>query len=130
MSDPVGVPRAVVLGHAGFAAGIVGAARAIAGEAAHFAVVSNEGLDTAGIEAALGGWLAQGVRVIFTDLPAGSTTMAARRLQRTTPELVVITGTSLPLLLDFAFSDAPPAIAARDAADRAKLAIMVTGGSA
>lgn len=127
MSDAP-APRAVVLGHAGFAAGVVSAARAIAGEAAAFAVVSNEGLDAAGIEAALAVHLAQGVTVVFTDLPAGSTTMAARRLQRTHPALVVVTGTNLPLLLDFAFADGDPAEAARAAAERARQAVLVSGG--
>lgn len=128
MSDAP-APRAVVLGHAGFAAGIVSAARAIAGDVAAFAVVSNEGLDTAGIEAVLTTHLAQGVTVVFTDLPAGSTTMAARRLQRTYPALVVVTGTNLPLLLDFAFADGDPADAARAAADRARQAVLVSGGT-
>ncbi|MCU0619252.1 MAG: hypothetical protein MUF40_05030 [Gemmatimonadaceae bacterium] len=129
MSDAA-APRAVVIGHAGFAAGIVGAARAIAGDAAAFEALSNDDLDAAGIEGALRDRVARGTAVIFTDLPAGSTTMAARRVQRAHPDVVVVTGTSLPLLLDFAFSDDVPAAAARTAAERARQAILVAGGPA
>ncbi len=129
MSDAA-APRAVVIGHAGFADGVVGAARAIAGDAAAFVALSNELLDAAGIEAVLRDWVARGVEVIFTDLPAGSTTMAARRVQRAHPAVVVVSGTSLPLLLDFAFSGDAPADAARLAAERARQAILVTGGDA
>ena len=128
MSDAV--PRAVVLGHARFAEGLVGAARAIAGDAAAFACVSNDGLDAAGIETVVGEWLARGVAVIFTDLPAGSTTMAARRAQRAHPGTDVVTGANLPLLLDFAFADGEPAQAARTAAERARAAVLVSGGPA
>ena len=128
MSDAP-APRAIVIGHAGFAAGIVGAARAIAGDAAAFEPLSNDALDAAGIEAALRDRVARGTTVIFTDLPAGSTTMAARRVQRAHPEIVVVTGTSLPLLLDFAFSADEPTAAARTA-ERARQAILVAGGPA
>ncbi len=44
-----------------------------------------------------------GAQVIFTDLPAGSWTIAARRVQRERPEVVVVTGANLPALLDFVF---------------------------
>ncbi len=64
--------------------------------------------------------------MIFTDLPAGSCTMAARRLQRERPELVVVTGVNLAALLDFVFSEASDALAAAGGAvekGRASLAL-------
>mgnify|MGYP003332032572 CR=1 FL=1 len=74
------VPRAVVAGHAGFAAGMVSAVDRIAGRGAALLAVSNDGLDAAAVEAAVRDALrSHGARVVFTDLPAGSCTMAADR---------------------------------------------------
>jgi PTS system N-acetylgalactosamine-specific IIA component len=43
-----------------------------------------------------------GARIVFTDLPAGSCTLAARRIARGDPGLTVITGVGLPTLLSYA----------------------------
>ena len=65
--------------------------------------------------------------MIFTDLPAGSCTMAARRLQRGRPELTVVTGTNLAVLLDFLFADALlPQEAAQMAAEKGRSSLLVT----
>jgi PTS system N-acetylgalactosamine-specific IIA component len=70
------------------------------------------------------------IDVIFTDLPAGSCTMAARRLQRERPAVVLVTGTNLATLLDFVFhTDIPATEAARHAADKGRSALVVTGGA-
>jgi mannose/fructose-specific phosphotransferase system component IIA len=70
------------------------------------------------------------VRVVFTDLPAGSTTICARRLQRAHPELVVVTGASLAALLAFALAaDKGAEEAARLAAEKARAALQVSGGT-
>ena len=45
------------------------------------------------------------VRVIFTDLQAGSCTMASRRILRGMDDAVLIAGTNLPTLLDFVFAE-------------------------
>jgi len=71
-----------------------------------------------------------GTRVIFTDLPAGSWTIAARRLQRESPEVVVVAGANLPALLDFVFqTDTEVTAAARHSADKGRGALVVLGGS-
>ena len=44
--------------------------------------------------------------ILFTDLPAGSCTMSARRLQRSRPGLVLVTGVNLGTVLEFAFRSA------------------------
>lgn len=96
-------PRAIVAGHGSFAAGILSAVEQIAGLSSRFVAVSNTGLSPAGLDALLRETLAaSGARIIFTDLPAGSCTMAARRLARAEPDLVVVTGVALPTLLTFA----------------------------
>lgn len=93
---------AVVAGHGAFADGLLSAVTQVVGPMHHLVGVSNadaspEALRTA-LEAALD---RSGAATIFTDLPAGSCTMAARRIARTRPGLTVVTGASLPLLLAF-----------------------------
>ena len=69
-----------------------------------------------------------GVRVIFTDLQAGSCTMAARRVLRELGEGVLVAGANLPMLLDFAMSSNPDAAAAAaSAAERGRAAVSVHG---
>lgn len=119
-------PRAVVAGHAGFAVGLVDAVGRVSGKAALFRAVSNEGLDAAGVEAAIRQALTDhGARVVFTDLPAGSCTMAARKISRTDATVAVVTGASVGMLLDFAFGGGDSADDLHRAADRAREAIVV-----
>jgi PTS system N-acetylgalactosamine-specific IIA component len=95
--------RAVVAGHGEFAAGMVSAVQQISGQGSLFRVVSNASLDAPGLEAAIRAAVEEtGAHVVFTDLPAGSCTMAARRVARDTPSLAVVTGANLAMLLDFA----------------------------
>lgn len=127
MSDDVR-PRAMVIGHKDFAAGIVSAVAAITGREDLFRTASNYGLDTRGMEAIVREAVADGVSIIFSDLPAGSTTMAARRAQRDFPELTVVTGVSLPVLLDYAFAT-DNAHAADAAVEKGRAAMMVARGT-
>ncbi len=100
MSDPV---KAIVAGHGSFAEGIRSAIEQISGRGDCFVAISNAGLAPAEIEAALRDAMARtGSKLIFTDLPAGSCTMAARRLQREDPTITVVTGAALPTILSYA----------------------------
>jgi PTS system N-acetylgalactosamine-specific IIA component len=102
---PDGV-RAVVAAHASLADALVAAVDQITGRGALFATVSNVGLGAAALQEAVAARLAEtGARVLFTDLPAGSCCMAARRLQREDPSLTVVTGANLATLLDFAMGE-------------------------
>ena len=75
--------RGVVAGHGTFASGIISAVEQITGRGRHFVAISNTGLCLDDIQSALVRALDEtGARVIFTDLPAGSCTMAVRRLIR------------------------------------------------
>ncbi|AHG90659.1 PTS system fructose subfamily IIA component [Gemmatirosa kalamazoonensis] len=127
--------RAVLAGHADFAAGMASAVTQISGRDDVFVLMTNRGLSGEDIERDLRRALDGGLRVIFTDLPAGSCTLAARRLQRERPDLVLVTGANLATLLDFVFAadeDADPAAAAAHAAShaaekgRAALAVVPT----
>lgn len=102
MSEPTQPPRAVVAGHGGFALGIISAVQQIAGLGDRLVPVTNTGLTPAALEEALRQALREsGGRIIFTDLPAGSCTMAACRVARTDPGLAIVTGVALPTLLTF-----------------------------
>jgi PTS system N-acetylgalactosamine-specific IIA component len=121
--------RAIVAGHGDFAAGLVSAVSLIAGRGDHLLAMTNRGLGAEDIERALRERVAaEGIEVIFTDLPAGSWTIAARRLQRERAELVLATGTNLPMLLDFVFhEDLPPREAAQHAVDKGRAGIALAG---
>jgi PTS system N-acetylgalactosamine-specific IIA component len=120
-------PRAIVVGHGEFSAGLVSAVGQICGLADKLVVLSNVGQTPEDIEATLREHLARtGARVIFTDLPGGSATIAARRIARDTPEIVLVTGVNLATLLDFVFNSAgTPEEAARSAAERGKASLVV-----
>jgi PTS system N-acetylgalactosamine-specific IIA component len=120
--------RALIAGHGDFASGIISAAVQITGRDDVFASLSNRGLSAADVAAAMSRMLDEsGARVVFTDLPAGSCTMAARRLQRDRPGLVVVVGVNLATLLDFIFDDAEDGAAARNAATKGRDALLVLG---
>jgi PTS system N-acetylgalactosamine-specific IIA component len=122
-------PRAIVAGHGEFAAGLVSAVEQITGRGNQLLVVAVTGLGAEDIENLLRDrMLSTGIRVVFTDLQAGSCTMAARRVLRGMTDAVVVCGTNLPLLLDFVFNEgATPSEAARHAAERGRAAIALVG---
>jgi PTS system N-acetylgalactosamine-specific IIA component len=125
-----GPVRAMVAAHGELAAGLVSGVEAIAGRGSAFIAFSNRGLGPADIERAIRETVETGaLEVVFTDLPMGSCAMAARRVQRQRPGLLVVTGVNLAVLLDFAMADGVPA---REAAERAvargKEALGAVGG--
>lgn len=121
--------RAIIAGHGAFADGMLSAIRQIAGRDDVFVGLTNRDLSAQDVERALRERVSEsGAQVIFTDLPAGSCTMAARRLQRERPELTVVTGANLATLIDFVFhDDLSPADAARHAVDKGRAAIEIPG---
>lgn len=131
MSESTEGVRALVAGHGEFATGLVSAVGQITGRADAFVTLSNRDLSAADVERAMREQVdAYGLGVIFTDLPAGSCTMAARRLQRERPHVAVVTGTNLATLLDFVFNAAASvADAAYHAAERGRAALVATGGT-
>jgi PTS system N-acetylgalactosamine-specific IIA component len=131
MSESDVTVRALVAGHGDFAAGLVSAVGQITGRGDAFATLSNRDMSAADVERTMREQLdVRGIDVIFTDLPAGSCTMAARRLQRERPGMVLVTGTNLATLLDFVFhTDVPALEAAQHAADKGRAALIVAGGA-
>jgi PTS system N-acetylgalactosamine-specific IIA component len=124
------VKRALVAGHAEFAAGLVSAVDLITGHGDLLVPIQVRGLCGEDIQKLLHDKLLEsGARVIFTDLQAGSCTMAARRVIREMGEGVLVAGANLPMLLDFVLSKEPDsAAAATQAAERGRSAVSVHGG--
>lgn len=122
--------KAIVIGHGDFAAGMQTAVDKITGQGAALLALSVQDRSLVQIEAWIREHLASsGAQVVFTDLQAGSATMAARKALRDMPAIVLVVGTNLPMLLDFVLSNAPSAAdAARHAAERGRAAIVVHGG--
>jgi PTS system N-acetylgalactosamine-specific IIA component len=123
-------PRAIVIGHGDFAVGIASAVSQITGRSDRLIALSNRGMSGEAIEEAIATATADsGVQVIFSDLPGGSATIAARRVIRRRDSLVLVAGVSLAVLLDFVMSEETDArTAATHAAERGRTAIAVIGG--
>ena len=124
--------KGIVIGHGEFANGMLSAVDKITGQGAALLALSVQDRSLVQIEE----WLREhlgssGARVVFTDLQAGSATMAARKALRDLTTVVLVVGANLPMLLDFVLSNTEdPVEAARHAADRGRAAIVVHGGTA
>ncbi len=102
-------PRAIVAAHGDLGEGLVSAVSRVAGAEAAVRLMpfSNANLGANEILDALRhAVVSSGAQVIFTDLPAGSCTIAARRLARELPGLAVVCGANLPMLLAFVMAPA------------------------
>lgn len=123
--------RAIVAAHGELASGLVSAVERITGRGRALGPLSNVGLGAEEMEAQLRERIERdGVRAIFTDLPSGSWTMAARRAMRGRDDVVLVTGVNLAALLEFVMrDDVDAATGARGAVERGRGAISVVGGS-
>lgn len=119
--------RAIVAGHGDLADGLVSAVAQITGRADALLPLTNKGLGADQIESRLREALSGGVRVIFTDLPAGSWTIAARRIMHGRDDLVLVTGVNLATLLDFVLRQDSAGDAARHAVEKGRAAMIVSG---
>lgn len=122
--------RALVAGHGELAAGLRSAVERITGRGSLLEPLSNTGLGGEEMEALLRDRIERGgIRAIFTDLPGGSWTLAARRAMRGRDDVVLVTGVNLAALLEFVMHDElEAAAAASGSVERARGAITVTGG--
>jgi mannose/fructose-specific phosphotransferase system component IIA len=115
--------KGVVVSHAALAQGLVDAVRQITGEPDPLISLSNEGCESGLLASRLREAIGDAPAVIFVDLPGGSCLAAAMKHQRGTPQVAVVAGVNLAMLLDFIYHrDLSP----KDAASRA----VETGGRA
>jgi PTS system N-acetylgalactosamine-specific IIA component len=130
-SGSVRAPRALVAGHGDFAVGLVSAVQQITGRGGMFRTISARDLSGSDLEKLIRATIEEiDAHVVFTDLQAGSCTIAARRVLRDRQDVLLVGGANLPMLLDFVFADdLPPMEAARHALDRGRAAITAVGGT-
>lgn len=130
-APPATSARAIVAGHGTFPNGLVSAAAQISGRGDRLVAFSNVGLCREEIETGLRELLDRhNINVVFTDLPGGSATIAARRIMRDRPSLTLVTGANLATLIDFVFADdaMPASDAARHAVEKGRAALCTFGG--
>ena len=100
MSD-AGV-RGIVLAHGDMANGLIDAVRHIAGVTGECLVpVSNRGKGPEALADEIIRLTGDQPTIMFTDLQSGSCGFAARRALQNSPNLVIISGVNLPILLEF-----------------------------
>jgi mannose PTS system EIIA component len=108
MSEPRPL-HAVLLGHGDMPAGMVDAVRHITGCGEDVIVpVSNRGKSPDTLAAEVVAAIGSGPAIVFTDLQSGSCGFVARRLRLNAPELTVVSGVNLPLLVDFVMNRTLP----------------------
>ena len=94
--------RGIVIAHGDMAEGLVTAVRHITGiEEGVLVPLSNRECSPEDLTKRVADQLDGGPAVLFTDLQAGSCGFAARRLTRERPDVPVVCGVNLPLLVDF-----------------------------
>ena len=107
MSDAGLGMRGIVIAHGDMAEGLVTAVRHITGvEEGVLVPLSNRECSPEELSARIAKALEGGPAILFTDLQTGSCGFAARRLTRDRPDLAVIGGVNLPLLVDFVMNRA------------------------
>lgn len=126
---PAQIPRAIVVGHGGFAAGLISAVEQITGRGWMLVGISNTGMTPEEIQAEVRRYCEEGVRVVFTDLPGGSATICARRVSAEKNGMMIVSGVNLPALLDFVLNSESPANSVERAAERGRETIGVFGST-
>ncbi len=105
MSEPL---RGVVVTHADLAAALLGAVRAIAGHDGGLVAISNAGCDRTALALLVERAVGEGPALVFTDLAGGSCTAVAVGVAHARPDVRVVSGVNLPMLLDFVFHREEP----------------------
>lgn len=94
----------IIVTHGKLAEALLEASAAVAGDAGHLEVVSNDGLSqdqlVARVREALGRGDVEGA-IVFTDLGGGSCANACRAVLHENLNVRMVTGVNLPMLVDF-----------------------------
>ena len=95
--------RGVVVGHGRLAEALIDAVSRIAGTDTGLVAISNTDCDRATLEGRLADAVAGGEAVVFIDMPSGSCLFAAMHLLQSMPNVRMVTGVNLAMLLEFVF---------------------------
>jgi mannose PTS system EIIA component len=94
--------RGIVIAHGDMATGLIDAVKHIAGVSGDFLLpLSNRGLGPDALAQEVRRLASSEPTIVFTDLQSGSCGFAARRCVQEMPQMVVISGVNLPILLEF-----------------------------
>ena len=119
--------RGVIVCHGALARALVDATAQISGIADALVPVSNSGCDRGDLEARVEAAVGTEPTVVFVDMASGSCLFAVLRRLRQRPNVRVVTGVNLAMLLDFVFHrDLPPDEAAKRAVEIGEKAIQVS----
>ena len=110
--------QGVVVCHGALAGALVEAAEQISGVRGVLKPVSNTGCDRGALEERILAAVGDRDTVVFVDMAAGSCLIAALARLRERPNVKVVTGVNLAMLVDFVFhlAQTPDAAASRAAA--------------
>jgi len=118
--------RGVVVCHGGLAPALVTAVEQITGLTNRLVPVSNSGCDRDSLERHIVEAIDARPAVVFVDMPSGSCLFAALHRLRDEPDVKVVTGVNLAMLIDFLFhADDTPAEAALRAVATGERAIRI-----
>ena len=95
--------QGVVVCHGGLAKALIEAAEQISGVRGALLPVSNTGCDRGSLEERVAQAVDGRPSVVFVDLASGSCLFAVLSRLRETPEVKVVTGVNLAMLVDFVF---------------------------
>ena len=100
--------RGVVVGHGGLGQAMVSAAEEITGIRGVLVAVSNTGADREVLEQRVVQAVGDQAGIVFVDMPSGSCLIAAMRKVASRPDIRVVTGVNLVMLLEFLFHRTEP----------------------
>jgi mannose/fructose-specific phosphotransferase system component IIA len=100
--------KGVVVGHAGLAAALIAAVEQISGSDSGLVAISNADCDRGTLEERIVGAATPGPSLVFIDMPSGSCHFAAMRRIQSMPDVRVVTGVNLAMLLEFVFHRTDP----------------------
>ncbi len=95
--------KGIVVAHGRLSEALVEAAEEITGMNAALVPLSNQGVSPADLKLNLAEAIGAGPAVVFVDLASGSCGFAASTALRSCSSVSVVTGVSLPMLIEFLF---------------------------
>lgn len=113
----------VIVAHGDLAPAMIRAVEGISGVRGALVGISNSGVTPQELRRRVTAAAGKGPAVLFVDMGSGSCAFAARKVAESAPSVAVVTGVSLPMLLDFVFHrDMEPAPLAERVAGKGRAA--------